>query len=157
LIERAHGNQQGGDVEGARRLYREMTARALGSLDASICARVCRSGTADGFAGEVIEACEAAVEPGEGDPEAMRVRGIARALTGDLLGAFEDLSTYLETEPAKYLSDANRAALRRLVDSLERLQAPPALELRAALEEGSGGSRFGGRVLRRGTRGELSD
>lgn len=71
------------------------------TIHASAWYSLCWNGTLWGFAGDVLTACERALEQAPGPGWAAWIRhgrGIARALTGDTEGAIEDLQAYLAAE-----------------------------------------------------------
>jgi tetratricopeptide (TPR) repeat protein len=65
---------------------------------------ICRGGSLDGNAAGVLAACERAVAAAPEDGDYRSSRGLARALTGDILGAIADFEfavAWAETDPWK--------------------------------------------------------
>jgi uncharacterized protein YjbI with pentapeptide repeats len=93
---------EAGSVQGAVAAYSE--AQALES-DIEIAARdwahLCWAGSLRGGAGEVLFACERAVELDPGHGGFRDSRGVARALTGNRDGAIEDFEAYIAWAPGQ--------------------------------------------------------
>ena len=58
--------------------------------------QVCWWGSLTGFASTVLNACDKAVRISTQHPQILDSRGLARALTGDAVGAIEDFTAYVE-------------------------------------------------------------
>jgi tetratricopeptide (TPR) repeat protein len=80
---------------------------------------LCRDGSLNGYAKDVLFACEKAVQLAPEDGTIRDSRGLARALTGNKSGAIEDFQAYIQwvdkflKEQTK-LSDADKAQLNQL-------------------------------------------
>jgi WD40 repeat protein/energy-coupling factor transporter ATP-binding protein EcfA2 len=99
------------------------------SLDnASLNNTVCRLGSIDGFAKVVLPACERAVKLTSGTEHlaaARDRRGLARALTGDYIGAVEDFQYVVEWLQKKGWYDVHDGARREAwITELKRGQNP---------------------------------
>jgi tetratricopeptide (TPR) repeat protein len=69
---------------------------------------VCWYGSLWGYAEDVLEACDRALELDPGNIEILDSRGLARSLTGDIDGAIKDFSTFVSET-----SDENRRYQRQ--------------------------------------------
>jgi hypothetical protein len=88
-----------GNVEGAAAKYAEaQTLVPTLEISASSWNTLCWFGSLWGYAAEVMDACEQAVELAPDNEKAgcRDSRGLARALTGDYAGAIEDFKFYVE-------------------------------------------------------------
>jgi len=97
LVEGGEALARAGDVEGAVAKYAE--AQALDptlEISADSWNTLCWFGSLWGYAADVMDACEQAVELAPDDGDYRDSRGLARALTGDYAGAIEDFEFYVE-------------------------------------------------------------
>jgi hypothetical protein len=82
--------------------------------------RLCWYGSLYGYAAQVIEACETAVEIESEDRDYRKSRGLARALTGDTQGAIEDFQFYVD-ELQSYV-DENQDEEEYYIDGIRQVQ-----------------------------------
>jgi WD40 repeat protein/serine/threonine protein kinase len=94
-LRQAHADVQADNQQGAQALYAQATREAAQLDDADLSNRVCWSGSTDGFAKEVLAACQRAplLNPYHGGY--YDSRGVARAVTGDYRGAIEDFKVFV--------------------------------------------------------------
>jgi WD40 repeat protein len=95
FTELARTQQAAGQTEQARTIISDGLKWVVASPDGDANNAMCRRGSLDGFAAEVLSACERAVSlaslPGFRDS-----RGLARALTGNTSGAIEDFGAFVD-------------------------------------------------------------
>ncbi|MCP4544057.1 MAG: hypothetical protein GY832_43655 [Chloroflexi bacterium] len=98
-----------GSSEVASRAYERAIEWTSDISDGNLYETVCRSASLHGFAELVLPVCERAVEL---MPSSRDSRGLARALTGDVMGAIEDFTSAVEQwqeagaeEYAQFISD----------------------------------------------------
>jgi len=95
LTELARTQQAAGQTEQARTIISDGLKWVVASPDGDANNAMCWGGSLDGFAAQVMPACERAVSldplPGFRDS-----RGLARALAGDTKGAVEDFQTFVD-------------------------------------------------------------
>ena len=113
-------------IEGAIAKAQELDSSL--SPSANVWRTLCWNGSVRGHAAEVLEACERMVEltPYGG---AQDVRGLARALTGDVEGAVADFEAFIAwTE-----SDPDRTLRQEWIEALRRGEDPFTPELLESL------------------------
>jgi hypothetical protein len=107
LIDAASNYIQSGNVAAARDVVdRVAELNATAEISPSSWNTLCWQGSLRGFAAEVLDACEQAVELAPDNADYRDSRGLARALTGNNAGASEDFTFALE----KMRSGANDQA-----------------------------------------------
>jgi hypothetical protein len=79
----------------AARLRAQAVEMAVTGSDPGLCNYICWQGSLDGVAGDVLPACERAVELTPTDGNVRDSRALARALTGDHAGAIADFESYV--------------------------------------------------------------
>jgi tetratricopeptide (TPR) repeat protein len=109
LIEQGERLAMQGQIPSALRLFQEadVTSSWLGVSSGSW-NTACWYGSLWGYADQVIDACDRAVELDPNNIEVLDSRGLARALSGNIEGAIADFSTFVETT-----DDANRRYTRQ--------------------------------------------
>jgi WD40 repeat protein len=95
-LERARAAAAHRDGTRVARRYRRLAREAAASRDLVLANAVCWYGSLDGFARDVLAACERAVALAGDDPSVRDSRGLARALTGDRAGALEDFAAFVD-------------------------------------------------------------
>jgi hypothetical protein len=104
-----------GESSEARQLFAEAALLAAAGDDAKLANEVCWFGAPRGASAEVMVACERAVELESGHASYRDSRAIARAETGDIAGAIEDLRFYVAS-----IEDSDRRSRRQAwIKSLE--------------------------------------
>jgi WD40 repeat protein len=95
LTSLARTQQAAGQTEQARTIISDGLKWVVASPDGDANNAMCWRGSLDGFATEVLSACEKAVslDPSPGYRDS---RGLARALTGDTKGAIEDFQAFVD-------------------------------------------------------------
>lgn len=73
---------------------------------------------------EVMPACEKAVEQAPDDSSVHQARGLAQALTGQVAGAIEDFTMYLEWVPAHEQSEADIHLRQQWLEALTAQRNP---------------------------------
>lgn len=109
LIEQSERLALRGEIPAALSMLEE--ADTLGSfwgVSATSWNVLCWYGSLWGYAGEILTACDRALELDPGNIEILDSRGLARSLTGDVDGAIEDFSTFI-----RETSDENRRYQRQ--------------------------------------------
>ncbi len=105
----------------------QVSARAWNTL--------CWFGSLDGFATDVMTACEQAIVGAPNDGGFRHSRGVARALIGDYLGAVEDLQRFVEWGPENGQSEEEIRQRREWIRILQANQNPFNEELLQQLRE----------------------
>ena len=82
---------------------------------------LCWNGSLNGYASDVIFACEKAVALAPNDGAIRDSRGLARALTGDFDGAIEDFQAYIDLADSP---DEMKNQRREWIEALERGENP---------------------------------
>lgn len=86
-----------GEIERALAAYEEVQKlNGFFGIGANSWNKLCWYGSLWGHAGDVIHACESAVELAPENINIIDSRGLARALTGDIDGAIDDFTTFVE-------------------------------------------------------------
>ncbi|MGD1805881.1 eIF2A-related protein [Dapis sp. BLCC M126] len=86
-----------GNIEGAISLYnRVQKSYSDVEIDSNDWGELCRSGSLNNQAQDVMFACEKAVELSPDNPRIMGIRGLAKALNGDYQGAIDDFQVLLD-------------------------------------------------------------
>ncbi|MDE5093729.1 MAG: hypothetical protein O4804_05635, partial [Trichodesmium sp. St11_bin5] len=85
-----------GKVKEAIASYQKAEEIKRTEISASYWNRLCRYGSLDQKAANVMFACEKAVALSPKDGEIIESRGLARALTGDIEGAIADFQAYVD-------------------------------------------------------------
>ena len=110
-----------GDRDAAHDAYRRAARWAIDAGDAAACNGVCWLGGLDGFAETVLPACDCAVDLSTEQRAFHRdSRALARARSGDRLGAAEDLTAFvaaLRDEPAMAGMVAQREAWLQILSN----------------------------------------
>jgi hypothetical protein len=84
-----------GAKEQAARAFTQASQLILETRDAELSNEICWAGSTNGYAREVLMACEYAVELEPENGKYRDSRGLARALTGNNSGAIEDFEFYV--------------------------------------------------------------
>jgi hypothetical protein len=108
-----------GDIEQASIAFTQAVQLAMETDSAYVNNSVCWLGSIDGFAETVLPACERAVELEPDKGGCHDSRGLARALTGDYVGAIEDFQFYVEWGEDK----RSREMLDKRLDWIRELEA----------------------------------
>jgi len=98
LIDRGENLAKQGEIKEAIVLYEEaqlLLDPMSHKISASALNTLCRFGSLWGYAADMIEFCERAVESQPENGEFHDSRGLARALTGNVIGAIEDFEFYV--------------------------------------------------------------
>jgi hypothetical protein len=94
----ARTKQTEGKTAEARQIVADGLAWVTASTDSELNNSLCWNGSLDGFAAQVMPACERAVSLASAEDSAMDrdSRGLARALTGKTSGAMEDFQAFVD-------------------------------------------------------------
>ena len=122
---------QGGDIDRARQLYNIATEWVVQTSDDRESRSICHFGYINGFAEEVFPACEHTVEYNPTYGPRYSDRGVARALTGDIVGAIADFEFYLQ-----WLDDFRAANDIFFSDALYETMRGPRADWMSALQAG---------------------
>ncbi len=110
-----------GEVMRAISAYSEVeTLNAFFKIGAGSWNRLCWYGALWGYAEDVLDACEKAVNLAPDNYEILDSRGLARALTGDFEGAIEDFEVFAESTE----DERRRVQRREWVEMLRRGENP---------------------------------
>ena len=96
-LDRADTAARGGQARRAELRYARLSREAVAIDDGQIANAICWRGSLDGSAARVLPVCERAVALLPELPEIRDSRGLARALTGNVSGAIEDFTTFIES------------------------------------------------------------
>jgi tetratricopeptide (TPR) repeat protein len=109
LIEHSEHLALRGEIPAALAMLEEADAlNSLWGVSATSWNIVCWYGSLWGYAQDVIQACDRAVNLEPGNIEILDSRGLARSLTGDIDGAIDDFSTFI-----RETNDENRRYQRQ--------------------------------------------
>lgn len=97
---------------------------------------ICRQGSLDGFASDVMVACDQAITLAPKSLYALRSRGLARALTGDRTGAIEDFQKVTKPE-SNFGPPEENERIRSWIETLESGKDPFTEDVLKSLKEQS--------------------
>ncbi len=121
LLREGVGLVRDGNIVDAIAAYAAAQARdSTLSVPAPVWNTLCYSGSLWGHAADVMTACEDAVALAPWNGNIRDSRGVARALTGDLAGAIEDLEAFA----AWTLNDEDRSQRQEWIDALRAGENP---------------------------------
>jgi WD40 repeat protein len=102
LVTRAEAALQAGHADQAASAFEEAAKLAVSIGNPVFDNHVCRNGSLDGFAKQVMIACDGAVELAPDDGRYHDSRGLARAFSGDRSGAAADFRAFVRWSQASY-------------------------------------------------------
>ena len=110
-----------GEIERALAAYEEVQMlNGFFGIGANSWNKLCWYGSLWGYASDVIDACESAVELAPDNINIIDSRGLARALSGDREGAIEDFTTFVEGAQ----NDTRKFQRQSWIDALEAGEDP---------------------------------
>ncbi|MBE9041051.1 hypothetical protein IQ235_09695 [Oscillatoriales cyanobacterium LEGE 11467] len=110
-----------GDIERAIAAYEEVQIlNGFFGIGANSWNKLCWYGSLWGYAGDVIHACESAVDLAPDNINIIDSRGLARALSGDREGAISDFTTFVEGAQ----NDTRKFQRQEWIDALKEGENP---------------------------------
>jgi hypothetical protein len=112
--------------QSASALYKQAAQWIISTDDAEFNNEICRNGEVDDFAGEILSACERAVQLESDNGTCHDSRGIARAMLGNRRGAIEDFKFFIEWYNQHHLDSSKNYVAKRSdwIQKLENGQNP---------------------------------